>query len=363
MGSQSLELSMLEHKKKAKLYNWRFASWYQKAVINPISVETYFVAEIGLNHNGSLEQAQELMQQAAHAGADAVKFQAFVADELVHPEVSYMQEAWQIFARSELSYSDFRRLAELAQSVGVDFLATPFSPRWVHFLQELNVPAMKVASGDINNFSLLAEVADAGVPVLLSTGASTAEEVDEAVEFLTQRGNEDIVILHCLSEYPAALEKVNWYSIPYFLERYDGPVGFSDHTLGKVGPITAVAMGARVIEKHFTLDTRAVGADHGMSADPETFAEMVSLIRRLEQGFGVYGKQPTQEEVVGNSVGRRGLYYRSRLGSGGEIADEDLLALRPQNGISPSDLQRILGKTLGKNVERLEPVSWEDFLE
>jgi sialic acid synthase SpsE len=302
-----------------------------------------------------------LVRRAADAGADAVKFQAFVADELVHPEVSYMGEALEIFARSELSYSDFRRLAELAQSEGVDFLATPFSPRWVHFLQELNVPAIKVASGDINNFFLLNEVAEAGLPVLLSTGASTEQEVDEAVEFLTQRGSEDIVILHCLSEYPAALEKVNWYSIPYFLERYEGPVGFSDHTLGTAGPVTAVAMGARVIEKHFTLDTRAAGADHGMSADPDTFARMVSVIRSLEQGFGVYGKQPTQEEAAGNSVGRRGLYYRSRLGSGDELQGEDLIALRPQNGISPSDIQRILGKTLGKDVERLEPVSWEDF--
>ncbi len=357
-----IEELLLQKKEEQKRRPDNFQQWYQLVQENPILAPTYFVAEIGLNHNGDIKLARDMIAQAKQAGADAVKFQTFIAEELVHPEVDYMQGALEIFRSCQLSFADFRQLAQYAMEQEIDFLSTPFSPRAVHFLRELYVPAIKVASGDINNFLLLDEIAKSQKPIILSTGASTNDEVEQAISFLHKSGNDSIVLMHCLSEYPAALSRVGWFSIPYLQDKYNMPVGFSDHTMGIAGPVAAFSFGARIVEKHFTLDKNDLGADHGMSADPEEFFQMVQSIREIESGFGTYGKEPTEEEVKGNSVGRRGLYYRSDFPAGKIVYAEDIIALRPQNGFSPADITYILGKELRNDVTRLESVAKEDFI-
>lgn len=348
-------------KKKNNVSQSRFSRWYQAALADFENSNPYFIAEIGINHNGSTQKATELIQAAARAGADAVKFQTFHASELVNPEVEYMAEAFDIFSSSELSFSDYRELQNLAGDLGLDFFSSPFSPRAVHFLQSLDVPVIKIASGDINNALLLRELALTGKPLILSTGASTLEEVDNTLRFLHDNGSKEIVLLHCLSEYPAALEKMNWRSIPFLRERYQLPIGFSDHTVGISGAVMAFALGARIFEKHFTLSKSDQGADHNLSADEKEFQEMVSTIRKLKQGLGKKAKEPSAEEKEGNRFGRRGLYYNRDLVSGSIIHEEDLIALRPQNGFSPWNYDLLLGKKLMKDVVKYEPVSGEDF--
>jgi sialic acid synthase SpsE len=221
---------------------------------------------------------------------------------------------------------------------------------------------MKVASGDINNMGLLAQVASFGKPVILSTGASDQSEVKKAVEFLIKRGNRNLLLMHCLSEYPAPLSRVGWYSIPFLLEHFGFPVGFSDHTQGVYGAITAFSLGARIIEKHFTLDKNDHAVDSPISADAGEFAEMVQVIREIEKGMGYMEKIPTEEEVQGNTVGRRGLYFAQSLPKGKRICEEDLIALRPQNGFSPANIFQVIGKKLKNPVEKLDSVSGEDFV-
>ncbi len=359
--SPQIEELLLASKDKNRSNPSRFLQWYSAVSTNPISADVYFIAEIGLNHDGDLDKAKATIQAAKRAGADGVKFQTFTAEELVHPEVDYMSGAFEIFRSTELSFSQFRELREEATLQGLDFLSTPFSPRAVHFLADLDVPAFKVASGDINNFLMLAPMARYQKPIILSTGASDMDEVDKAIAFLRKNGAHNLIVLHCLSEYPAALSRVGWYTIPYLVEQLGLPVGFSDHTQGVAGPVMAFAMGARIIEKHFTLDKGSGGADHLFSADEAEFKSMVDSIRELGKGLGFFSKEPTSQEKEGNSVGRRGIYFARELREGSVLREEDLVALRPQNGFSPSDVFSIVGKKLAQAVTRLEPVSWEDF--
>lgn len=358
--SQCLDSFLVNYNEKPMRQS-SFEKWYQKAQMDPFNVPTFFIAEIGLNHGGDFERAEKLILSAKNIGADAVKFQIYQTGELVHPDVDFMAEAEGIFRKCELEFTEFQKLNKVAQDADIDFISTPFSPKAVHFLNGMNVPAFKVASGDINNFLMLSVISSCDKPIILSTGASTMDEVRDAIGFMARKKNRKIVLMHCLSEYPASLSRVGWYSIPSLFEEFKVPVGFSDHTQGIYGAVAAVSFGARIIEKHFTLSKADPGVDSFFSADEKEFREMVNIVREIEKGLGSFDKIPTSEEKEGNTVGRRGVYFSRGLSRGKRINEDDLVVLRPQNGFSPRDVYYIIGKTLKHDVGGLESVQGDDF--
>ena len=302
------------------------------------------IAEIGANHEGSLDEAKRLIEAAARCGADAVKFQTYRAEKIV--AVSETQRRAH-FKRLELSERDFAALAQEAGSQGVKFLSTPFDRDSADFLDGL-VPAFKVASGDLTATPLLAHIASKGKPILLSTGMAVIEEILEAVrtiERASPRGAEaPVVLLHCVSAYPTPDEQANLMAIPYLRDQAGRLVGYSDHTLGVEACQAAVALGARVVEKHFTFDKgRTTFRDHQLSADPADLSRIVAGIRRIEAMLGEAEKRPVAAESQNRLAMRRSLAAACPIAKGDRITREMLTVLRPGTGLAPSRMDEIVG--------------------
>jgi N,N'-diacetyllegionaminate synthase len=265
-----------------------------------VSSRVFVIAEIGINHDGSREQALKLIDAAADCGADAVKFQTFRADRLMVPSGRRLaqqgqceESAYQMFSRLELSWEDHSRLKERADRRGVLFLSTPFDEDSADFLDALGVVAFKIASSDLTHLPLLRHLARKGKPLLLSTGMSYLHEVEEAVCTLQSHGAPDLVLLHCVSSYPAPPESLNLRTIQTLRERFHLPVGFSDHSQGIFFSLLAAALGARMIEKHFTLDRNAPGPDHKISIEPRELLELVARLAVVDDSLGSGCKHPT----------------------------------------------------------------------
>jgi len=250
----------------------------------------FIIAEAGVNHNGSIELAKKLIDAAKDAGADAVKFQTFKTENVVVKDAQkaeYQKETtgegsqYEMIKKLELTEEDFRELADYAKEKDIMFLSSPFDKESVDLLNELDVPAFKVGSGEITNLPLLRYIAKKEKPIILSTGMSTLGEIEEALDVIRSEGVEDIILLHCVSNYPARIEDVNLRALGTLKQAFKLPVGFSDHTLGITAPIAAVALGACVIEKHFTLDRNLPGPDHKASLEPEELKEMAKAIREV----------------------------------------------------------------------------------
>lgn len=259
--------------------------------ISPTSA-TFIVAEIGLNHNGDVSLAERLIEQAAACGADAVKFQTYLTEKRVpesHPLAGLLKSC-------ELDRAAHQRLKTLADGLGVVFFSTPFDEESVALLQDLGVPVFKVASFDINHQRLLRCIAATKRPVFLSRGASNEQELSRAIKTLCAQGS-GIVLLHCVSAYPTELDDANLLAISTLAEKYDCPVGYSDHTLGVSAATWAVTVGARVVEKHFTLDRKMEGPDHAMSSDPPEFRMLVDTVRMVERALGNGALQPVAAEI------------------------------------------------------------------
>ncbi len=316
------------------------------------------VAEIGNNHEGSLERAREMIAAAARAGADAVKFQVITPERLVAPD---QEQRLAQLRRFQLSYDQFRDLARTAAGLGLIFLATPFDLEAVRFLEPL-VPAYKIASGDNDHLPLLEAVAATGKPILLSTGLSDLEGVVRAKDFIEGLWRRralggELVLLHCVSAYPTPEGEANLAAIRA-LAGLGCTVGYSDHTLGLEAAVLAVALGARVIEKHFTLDHRLSDfRDHRLAADPEEMAELVRRIRQAEMllGEGEKKVQPCEEESRG--AARRGLVAARDLPAGTVLAREHLDWLRPRRGLAPGGEHLVLGRRLRRALRRGQPIT------
>jgi len=238
----------------------------------------YVIAEIGLNHGGYVKLAEEMIEAAGQLGADAVKFQSFYASDLYFPD----HQLYPLFESLELSVSDHKALRKTAERAGVDFISTPFSVHWVETLDAMNPVGFKIASMDINNQVLQKAVAQTGRPVYLSTGASEFHEIKKAVDTLKRNGAEDICVFHCVSNYPTKPDDAMLWMIPKMIEEFDCKIGFSDHTLGSETPLKAAALGAQVIEKHFTTDKSLPGPDNALSADPTEFKEMLEGLKDVK---------------------------------------------------------------------------------
>lgn len=314
----------------------------------------FIIAEAGINHNGKLELAKKLIREAKAAGADAVKFQTFKAQSLCSKESRYFN----LFKSLEFDKNAWQQIAKLARRLGIIFLSTPFDEESVDLLNDLNIPAFKVASGDLTHLPLLKYIATKQKPILLSTGMANLKEINEALNVIYANGNNKVILLHCVSNYPTDIKYANLKAICTLGQAFGVPVGFSDHTIGTLASIAAVCLGAKVIERHFTLSKNLPGPDHRLSLNPEEFKTMVKQIRSIEQGLGDGKKVPSRAEGEIKAIARRSIVADIDIPKGTIITRQMLKISRPGTGIQPKFLERIIGKDAKRNIKQDEVLNW-----
>ncbi|MFC2019181.1 N-acetylneuraminate synthase [Chloroflexota bacterium] len=327
----------------------------------------FIIAEVGVNHNGDISLAKKLIDAAIEAGADAVKFQAFKTEELVTnsaPKARYQKESinsresqFDMLKRLELTEAGFRELFIYARNKDIIFLSSLFDERSVDLLDELGIPAFKIGSGEITNFPLLKYIAQKRKPILLSTGMSTLDEVKETVEVFQKEGIRDIILLHCVSSYPAKTEDMNLKAIETLRQVFKMPVGLSDHTLGITASIAAVAIGACVIEKHFTLDMKLPGPDHKASLKPREFKEMVAVIQDVRSALGDGVKRPRKCEEDLIRIARRSIVAKMNIPKGTIITGDMLAVKRPGTGLEPKYIDEVIGRRVKGDIKQNEMIT------
>jgi len=315
----------------------------------------FIVAEIGLNHCGDLKIALESVKVAAESGADAVKFQIFKADELYSKKDKY----YKLFKALELPREAWEKIANFAEKQNILFAASVFDEESVDLLSELDAPFFKIASGDITHIPLIKYIARKNKPVILSTGMSTIGEIEEALNAIYSEGNRDVILLHCVSRYPANYSELNLRAINTLKNTFKVPVGFSDHTIGILASLAAVALGANVIEKHFTINKNLPGPDHKLSLEPHEFKELVKGIRNIEEMLGDGVKRKTKSELHMEKVARRSIVARIDIPKGTVISKDMLKISRPGIGIAPKFLNMIIGRVARKDIRKDEVIRWE----
>jgi len=341
---------------------------------------TFIIAEAGVNHNGSPELAKKLIDAAKNSGVDAIKFQTFRAKDMVSTfaeKAEYQKRAsgteesqFKMIRKLELSLENFSDLKEYCDKKDILFLSTPFDNKSVDFLENL-VPLYKIGSGEITNLPFLEYIAKKGKPIILSTGMSILGEVEEAINSilpllgihlsLSSPQFPPLTLLHCVSNYPADYNEVNLKAMITLKESFKLPIGYSDHTLGIEIPVAAVALGARIIEKHFTLDRNMSGPDHTASLEPCELKEMVTAIRNVEKSLGNGIKKPTPREFEVMKVARRSLVVTRDIKTGEILKESDIAIKRPSTGISPNFKQTIVGMRLKQSIKRDKPINWRNL--
>lgn len=335
-------------------------------------MSVYIIAEIGVNHNGNIDVAKQLVAAAKNAGCDCVKFQTFRTEELVTEyadkakyQIKNTQKAqetqFEMLQKLELKYEDFRILKEYCEKVKIDFLSTPFDEASVDLLDSLDVTQYKISSGDLTNKPLLQYIAGKKKRILLSTGMATLAEVEEAINWVQEMDNNNIVLFHCTSNYPAAYESVNMNAMLTLKRAFPYPVGYSDHTEGVEISMMAVAMGASVIEKHFTLSKEMEGPDHKASIEPDELRYLVDSIRKIEKAFGSGEKNPSLHELSTRDIARKSLVFARNMKKGEVIQASDLKCKRPGTGISPGVRDDLKNRVLAKDCVKDALVKWEYF--
>lgn len=326
----------------------------------------YIIAEIGSNHDGDLERAKKLIQSAKEAGADAAKFQSFQVEKLINPKWrpngSWEQDpAWEILARLSMPLEWHEELSKTAKKIGIDFLSTPFDCERLELLLKLDVPAIKIASGDLTYLELIFRAGKSGKPVFLSTGHALLEEVEKALNVLWESGCKNIVLLHCTSLYPADYSDA---SIPAMVSMQQGfrvQVGYSDHTPGFAVPLGAVALGACVIEKHFTDDKGRQGPDHPFALDFKEFSDMVKNIRHLEKALNGRVKTYLPAEKEERVLARRAVYAKKNISKGTVLTPEIVKIVRHAypEGIPADQWELVIGKPVLRDIKADELITWK----
>lgn len=323
------------------------------------------IAEAGVNHNGDVEVAKRLIDTAQKCGADIVKFQTAKLESLVTKNAPMAEYQKNNIGKSEsqrkmlekllLSYDEFKDLSLYCREKRIEFLSTPFDIDSISFLNDL-VGFWKVPSGEITNFPYLREIAQTGKKVVLSTGMSNLREVSQAVETLCKYGTKEMVLLHCTTNYPTSYEEVNLNAMLSLKDRFNLPVGYSDHTPGIEVPIAAVAMGAQVIEKHFTLDKTMEGPDHKASLEPNELEAMIKAIRNIEQALGDGVKKPTESEKGNMAVARKSIVAGRKIKKGEVFTEENITTKRPGTGVSPMLWDKVIGTAADREYEEDEMI-------
>lgn len=326
----------------------------------------FIIAEAGDNHNGSLELALQLVDKAVEAGADCVKFQTFVTEEVISvyaekadyqkKQTAHQETQFEMVKKLELSFDDFKLIKEYCEKKGILFLSTPFDIVSIDFLESIGIPFWKIPSGEITNLPYLIRIAKTKKPIIMSTGMATMDEIEEAVATLKKHGAEKITLLHCNTEYPTPYEDVNLLAMDTMREHFQLDVGYSDHTLGIEIPIAAVAMGATVIEKHFTLDKNMEGPDHQASLEPDELKEMIRVIRHIEAAMGDGKKKPSISEKKNTVIARKSIVARRTIEKGETFSEENLAVKRPGDGVSPMQWYDIIGKVSNREYQKDEKI-------
>jgi len=331
----------------------------------------YMIAEIGVNHGGSVELAYKMIDAAKEAGADAVKFQTFKASSLVSqgtPKVDYQMSTtdkhethYQMIKSLEFKYEDHPSVFNYCKSKDIDFISTPYDIESAIFLNDLGVDIFKTASADIVDIPLHNFLASLNKKVIISTGMATLGEIENIVSIYRGFDISNLSILHCVANYPCAYESLNLNVINTLQNSFKVPVGFSDHAIGCYPAIASIALGATIIEKHFTLDKDMDGPDHKASNNPEEFAELVRAVRIAEKSMGDSIKQVQDEELQMRGVSRKSLFFSKDINKGETISAEDIVLKRPGNGIYSNMLQSIIGKKAAKDLYIDEIIKFGDF--
>jgi N-acetylneuraminate synthase len=333
----------------------------------------FIIAEIGSNHNGDMKLAKEIINAAKECGCDAVKFQSFndkslIAREEYQANTKYYDSPKKHFGSLEemvkkyyLREEQHYELKEYCDQSGILFSSSPFSEDEVGLLVKLNVPYIKVASMDINNYPLLRYIASRGKPIILSTGMASLAEIDNAIRVFEKEGNTQLVLLHCISIYPPAFEDINLHNIPMLQQTFPYPVGFSDHSLGIHIPLAAVALGSCVIEKHFTIDKNLPGWDHEISANPAEMKQIVEFSKQINSSLGFYNRIVSKAEEAKKAKFRRSIVATRDIPAGQKIGKDDITSKRPGTGIPPDLSDYLIGRLIKKNIEMDSVLKWEDF--
>ena len=326
----------------------------------------FIIAEAGVNHNGDIRLAKRLAEEAKKAGADCVKFQTFRAEALVTADgekADYQKKQTgggesqlEMLKKLELTQEEFLELHKYCEELQISFLSTAFDLESQRFLESLEPFCYKIPSGEVTNYPYLAAIARTGRDVILSTGMCELSEVEEAVAVLRENGAGVLTLLHCTTEYPAPIQDVNLKAMKTLAEHFGTAVGYSDHTEGIEVPVAAVAMGATVIEKHFTLDKNMDGPDHKASLEPKELAEMVRAIRKIEQALGSDKKQVTEREKANRKVARKSIVAARDIKAGEVFTEENLTVKRPGDGISPMKWTEILGRKAIRDFKKEERI-------
>jgi N,N'-diacetyllegionaminate synthase len=339
-----------------------------KRVVGPAS-GVFVVAEIGTNHNGSVVQAEKLIDAAAASGADAVKFQTYRGDRLLIPSVErYGQQldggesSYQMLRRYELRWEDQEKLKKHADKQGILFFSTPSDEESADFLDSIGVPVFKISSADVTHLPLLRHVSSKGKPILLSTGMSFLSEVADAVYNVRSAGAKEILLMHCVSTYPASPQQMNLRALQTLHSYFELPVGLSDHSEGILIPLVSVALGAVVIEKHFTLDKNASGPDHKASMDPADLKLLVQSLREIESSLGDGRKRPSDVEEASRLFSRRSIVAAVDIRADETIARWMLTFKRPGSGLEPRHLEKVIGTKARRNLERDTILQWDDLI-
>jgi len=332
---------------------------------------TFIIAEAGVNHNGSLDIALELVAAAKACGADAVKFQTFSADRLVTRSASkaaYQKTTvpngdsqYEMLKQLELGPDAFEQIRACCEKHDIEFMSSPFDEEAADMLDSLGMRVFKIPSGEITNLPLLRHIAAKQREIILSTGMCWIGEVETAVRTLRDAGARQVTLLHCVTEYPAPFDQINLAAMTTLATAFGLPVGYSDHTAGIEIPIAAVALGATVIEKHFTLDTNMSGPDHRASLDPTDFKRMVDAIRNVEKAIGDGHKRPAACELANIEIVRKSVVAARDIPAGKTIARDDVLIKRPGTGIPPAELDSVVGRVARQNIAVDSVIRWQDL--
>ena len=317
---------------------------------------TFIIAEIGVNHNGSIELAKNMIKSASRCGVDAVKFQTFRSEDLVTENAKtadYQQKnanessQLEMLKKLELTFEDFKELKDYASKCNVMFISSPFDINSVDLLENLNVSLYKLGSGELNNFELIDYVQKTNKPMILSTGMATLDEIKETYDFIENK--ENLIILHCITGYPTSFEEANLNFIKTLQSEFDVPIGFSDHSPGIELPIAAVALGACVVEKHFTLDKTLEGPDHKASLNPVEFKAMVDAIRNVEVAMGDGVRRIARKSIILNEDVSKGMRIEKKM----------LAIKRPGTGIAPKYINQVIGRKVNQDLNKNAVIKWE----
>lgn len=329
----------------------------------------YVIAEISANHNQDYQQAVKLIHLAKEAGADAVKLQTYTPDTItINCDNKYFQigsgtvwegrNLYELYGEAYTPWEWQPKLKEVADDLGIHLFSSPFDRTAVDFLEEMNVPAYKIASFEIVDIPLIRRVACTGKPIIMSTGMATLAEIDEAVQAVRDEGNNQLALLKCTSAYPAPPEEMNLRTIPHLAEAFGVPAGLSDHTLGTAVPIAAASLGACIIEKHFTLSREIPGPDSVFSLEPDEFRTMVNAVRIVEKAMGTISYEVTERERA-SQVFRRSLFVVQDMQTGSIFTEVNVRSIRPGYGLHTRFLNQILGRHVSQDIKQGTPLSWD----